>query len=75
MKYYPIFVVAEEKPCAVVGEGEEATQKVRGLLDAGALVSVIAPTQRPLSCAPWRRPELSPTCRGPTTRGSSMASR
>lgn len=44
MKYYPIFVVAEEKPCAVVGEGEEATQKVRGLLDAGALVSVIAPT-------------------------------
>ncbi len=43
MRYYPIFVVAEEKPCAVVGEGEEATQKVRGLLEAGALVSVIAP--------------------------------
>ena len=43
MKYYPIFVVTEGKPCAVYGGGEEASLKVRGLLTAGAKVTVIEP--------------------------------
>jgi siroheme synthase-like protein len=44
MRYFPIFVDAENKPCAVYGGGEEATQKVHGLLQAGAQVTVNAPT-------------------------------
>lgn len=42
--YYPIFMVADQKPIAVYGGGEEATHKVRGLLRAGARITVIAPT-------------------------------
>ena len=43
-RYFPIFVVAENKPCAVFGGGEEATHRVCGLLQAGANVTVISRT-------------------------------
>lgn len=44
MKYYPIFVRAAGRDCLVVGGGAVAEQKVRGLLDAGAAVTVVSPT-------------------------------
>ena len=43
MKLYPINLDAAGKRCTVVGGGEVALRKIRGLLEAGALVNVIAP--------------------------------
>ena len=41
---YPIFVKLQGRPCLVVGGGAIAAGKVRGLRDAGALVTVVSPT-------------------------------
>ena len=43
MKLYPINLDIENKFCVVVGGGEVALRKIRGLLAAGAKVKVIAP--------------------------------
>ena len=43
MKLYPLNIDIENKNCVVVGGGEVALRKIRGLLEAGALVKVIAP--------------------------------
>ena len=43
MKLYPINLDIENKNCVVIGGGEVALRKIRGLLEAGALVKVIAP--------------------------------
>lgn len=43
MKLYPINLDIENKSCVVVGGGEVALRKIRGLLAAGAKVKVIAP--------------------------------
>ena len=43
MKTYPINLNIVGKRCVVVGGGEVALRKIRGLLEAGAIVKVIAP--------------------------------
>lgn len=43
MKLYPLNLDIENKSCAVIGGGEVALRKIRGLLAAGAVVKVIAP--------------------------------
>lgn len=43
MKFYPINLDIENKFCVVIGGGEVALRKIRGLLAAGAAVKVIAP--------------------------------
>jgi siroheme synthase-like protein len=40
---YPVHLVVAGRPCLVVGGGRVARQKVRGLLEAGADVTVVAP--------------------------------
>lgn len=40
---YPVNLVLEGKRCVVIGGGEVAARKARGLLDAGAVVTVICP--------------------------------
>ena len=40
---YPVNLVVDGRPCLVVGGGRVAAGKVRGLLEAGAVVTVIAP--------------------------------
>ena len=41
---YPVMLDVAGRPCLVVGGGAVALQKVRGLADAGAHVTVVAPT-------------------------------
>lgn len=43
MKYFPVFLRLSGRKCLVVGGGPVATQKVRGLLDGSAKVTVISP--------------------------------
>jgi len=47
MPYYPINLNCENRPCLVVGGGEVAERKVRGLLSAGARVRVVGPDLSP----------------------------
>lgn len=44
MDYFPIFCQLKDKPCLLVGGGEIAERKARLLMEAGASVSVIAPS-------------------------------
>jgi siroheme synthase-like protein len=45
--YYPIFLDLTGKPVLVVGAGKVALRKTRGLLEAGAAVTVVAPRAEP----------------------------
>lgn len=47
MRYYPIFLDINDKPCIVVGGGSVAERKVASLLNAGAKVLVISPKLTP----------------------------
>jgi precorrin-2 dehydrogenase/sirohydrochlorin ferrochelatase len=47
MPYYPIFLDLKDKPVLVVGAGKVALRKTRGLVEAGALVTVVAPQRLP----------------------------
>jgi len=47
MKYYPVFLDLKDRPVLVVGAGKVALRKVRGLLEAGARVTVVAPEWEP----------------------------
>ncbi len=42
MQYYPIYLKLENRRCVVIGGERHAEEKVRGLLNAGADVTVIA---------------------------------
>lgn len=43
MAYYPIYLQLHDRPCLVVGGGKIAEDKVKGLLAAGARVTVVSP--------------------------------
>jgi precorrin-2 dehydrogenase/sirohydrochlorin ferrochelatase len=45
--YYPIFLQLERVPVVVVGAGRVALRKVRGLVEAGAVVTVVSPEGEP----------------------------
>ncbi len=45
--YYPIFLSLQGRCCVVIGGGPVAAGKVRGLLEAGAAVTVISPELTP----------------------------
>lgn len=47
MDYFPIFCQLKDKPCLLVGGGEIAERKARLLIDAGAILSVVAPSFTP----------------------------
>jgi siroheme synthase-like protein len=59
-RFYPVLLHLEHRPCVVIGEGPVAEQKVNGLLDAGARVTVIcpAPSPRLLALAADKRIDL-----------------
>ena len=43
LRHYPIFLDLRHQPILVVGAGKVALRKARGLLEAGARVTVVAP--------------------------------
>jgi len=43
MVFYPIFLDLRDKPVVVVGGGKVAVRKAKGLLEAGAKVTLISP--------------------------------
>jgi siroheme synthase-like protein len=43
LKHYPIFLSLQGRPVLVVGAGKVALRKTKGLLEAGARVTVVAP--------------------------------
>lgn len=43
MRYYPVLLDVDGKAVVVIGGGEIALRKVEGLLDAGAVVTVVSP--------------------------------
>lgn len=45
--YYPVFLDLRGKPVLVVGAGKVALRKVRGLVEAGAEVTVVSPVHLP----------------------------
>ncbi len=47
MAYYPIFVELNGRPCVVIGGGNVAEDKVRGLLNAEAKVTIVSPDLTP----------------------------
>jgi siroheme synthase-like protein len=47
LRYYPIFLDLRDLPVLVVGAGKVALRKTRGLVDAGARVTVVAPEREP----------------------------
>src|SRR5262249_16461345 len=47
LKHYPIFLDLKDRPVLVVGAGKVALRKTKGLLDAGARVTVVSPECEP----------------------------
>ena len=68
MPYYPIFLDLTNKPVLVVGAGKVALRKTKGLIEAGAAVTVVAPRAEPefaqLSLTMRRRKFRSSDIRG-----------
>jgi len=47
MHLFPMFLKLDDRPCLVVGAGSVAEEKLRGLLDTGARLTVVAPQATP----------------------------
>ncbi|MBZ5584591.1 MAG: bifunctional precorrin-2 dehydrogenase/sirohydrochlorin ferrochelatase [Acidobacteriia bacterium] len=47
LKHYPVFLDLKDRPVLVVGAGKTALRRTRGLVDAGARVTVVAPECEP----------------------------
>jgi siroheme synthase-like protein len=47
LPHYPIFLNLKDRPVLVVGAGKVALRKTRGLVEAGARVTVVAPEAEP----------------------------
>ncbi|MGD0497435.1 MAG: bifunctional precorrin-2 dehydrogenase/sirohydrochlorin ferrochelatase [Bryobacteraceae bacterium] len=47
LRHYPVFLNLKDRPVLVVGAGCVALRKVKGLLEAGARVTVVAPEWEP----------------------------
>lgn len=45
--YYPVFLDLRGKSVLVVGAGKVALRKVRGLLEAGAVITIVSPEMLP----------------------------
>jgi precorrin-2 dehydrogenase/sirohydrochlorin ferrochelatase len=61
--YYPAFLNIRDRRCVVIGGGEVALRKVRGLLECGAQVTVISPAFHPTLVELAEGGRITPVCR------------
>jgi siroheme synthase-like protein len=47
LRHYPIFLDLKDRPVLVIGAGKVALRKTKGLIEAGAKITVIAPEIEP----------------------------
>jgi siroheme synthase-like protein len=47
LRHYPIFLDLKDRPVLVVGAGKVALRKAKGLVEAGARITVVAPEWEP----------------------------
>ena len=47
LKHYPIFLDLKDRPVLIVGAGKVALRKCKGLVEAGARITVVAPEWEP----------------------------
>jgi precorrin-2 dehydrogenase / sirohydrochlorin ferrochelatase len=59
VSYYPVFLDLRGRPCLVVGGGSIAHGKIAGLLRAGAVVRIVAPSVDETVAALARRGEVT----------------
>jgi siroheme synthase-like protein len=64
MALFPLFVELAGRPCVVLGGGAVAERKVEGLLDAGAVVTVVSPALTPVLAALVRGGRVTHVARG-----------
>jgi siroheme synthase-like protein len=64
MALFPLFVELAGRPCVVLGGGAVAARKVEGLLDAGAVVTVVSPALTPALAALVRGDRVAHVARG-----------
>jgi len=57
MSYFPIFVEMKRRRCLVIGGGAVAERKIAGLLEAGAILTVISPDMSE-TIARWSKEKL-----------------
>lgn len=55
MTFYPVFFDLRGKPVVVIGGGKVAVRKARGLIEAGADVTVISPELMEEIAVSWKR--------------------
>lgn len=65
---YPVLLTLAGRCCLVVGGGKVAVRKVRGLLEAGAAITVIAPELHP-SLREWAENQQIQICQMPYQDG------
>ena len=47
MGYFPVYLDLRGRRCVVIGDDDEAQMKAGALVEAGAIVTVISPEERP----------------------------
>lgn len=55
MDFYPIFLNLRDRPVVVIGGGKVAVRKIRGLLESGAVVTVISPEMMEEMPVIWKK--------------------
>ena len=64
MSLFPLFVQLAGRPCVVLGGGVIAERKVAGLLEGGAVVTVVSPSLTPALAALARAGRIAHIARG-----------
>ncbi len=61
MGYFPVYLDLRGRRCVVIGDDDEAQMKAGALVEAGAVVTVISPEERPRFTEMAERGEITCT--------------
>ena len=60
MGYFPVYLDLRGRRCVVIGDDDEAQMKAGALVEAGAVVTVISPEERPRFTEMAEQGDISP---------------